>query len=584
MTMAEKAVHDLYEEVWKWKLLESPELSSFCGYHEYDDKWDDISEEAYKRREVCIQEFLEKAQSIDTSSCTWETKINYSTLVDDLKLYLQGTRFKSYLMPINYIEGIHNDCNLTISYMKFETDDDFYKYISRLEKLPKRIEQVISVLKRGVEEGVVMFSGSVNLIPSQLDKFVNTPWDELALFKPMTKKYTNIPEEKLEQFQTQAKHLISTGVYPALMRLKAYLEEEYFLHLRPKEGINCLENGDQWYQQCLDFHLSCSMTPQQVHDLGLKEVARIREQMLAIASKEGLGETFPEILAAIKKRQHKFFKTEEEVLDYVKNLCYNKIRPKLSNMFNGLPDIPMVIKPVPDFMKNAPAGFYLNGTPDGSREGSYCINTHNLDACIPFQLPALSLHEGEPGHHLQSIYTLGSCHLPQLRKFAEDSKYYLAPGKFALKTAYIEGWGLYSEGLGEEMNMYEDQLDLLGRYSYEIFRAARLVVDTGIHCFGWTRDQALAYMTNNSLASENGAAREVDRYITWPGQACAYKVGEIKIWELRRKAESMLGNRFNLKEFHHRILSCGSVPLHILERIVDNYISEKSLTNQQNSQ
>ncbi|CAL1536617.1 unnamed protein product [Lymnaea stagnalis] len=578
MEIADAEVHSLYNEVWQWKLRESPELASFCGFHAYDDRWDDISEEAYLRRENCIREFLKKAESIDTAVCSKEAALNHALLVDDFKLYLEGVKYKSYLMPVNYIEGIHNDCNLTISYMIFESEEDFSMYIRRLEKLPLRIEQVITALKRGVECGIVMFLSSVGIVPKQLDAYFTTPIDELGLLKPFTGVHPRISKDKLENFRTKAKDLIKTGVFQAIKALKIYLEEEYFQHLRPKEGISCLPLGTEWYQQCLKFHLSMPMTPQQVNDIGIKEVARIRKLMLTLASKEELGQTFPEILLALKRRQNNFFKTSDEVLDFVKDICYNKIRPKLSHMFNGLPNIPMVIKPVPDYMKNVPAGFYLNGTPNGSREGSYCINTHNLAACIPFQLPALSLHEGEPGHHLQSIYILGSKHLPELRKYAEDSKYYLAPGKFPLKTAYVEGWGLYAEGLGEELNMYQDNMELIGRYNYEIFRAARLVVDTGIHAFGWTKEMAVNYMLENTLSTEEGAAREVDRYITWPGQACAYKVGEIKIWQLRHKAETQLGDLFNIKEFHHLILANGSVPLHILETVVDRYIDEAKTT------
>ncbi|KAK0052522.1 hypothetical protein Bpfe_018106 [Biomphalaria pfeifferi] len=574
MSDADEAVLSLYKEVWQWKLVESPELASFCGFHAYDDRWDDISEEAYLRREQCIRNFLKKAEGIDVSSCSKDVTLNYELLIDDLRSYLKGTQFKSYLMPINFIEGIHNDCNLTISYMKFNTEENFNTYISRLKKLPQRIEQVTQALKRGVQCGVVMSHYSVYRVPSLIDDILNSQPDKLGLLKPFSTEHPLMTPSRLDAFQVQAKHIVTTKVFEALKALKTYLTEEYFKHVRPKEGICCLENGEKWYQQCLDFHLSLSMTPQEVHDVGLKEIARIQEKVLKVGKEENLGETLEDIRDTIHTKQGGYFKTSDEVLEFVKDLCFCQIKPKLVDMFYDLPNIPLIIKPVPEFLKNVPAGFYLNGTPDGSREGSYCINTHNPASCFPFQLPALSLHEAEPGHHLQSIYILGSSTLPELRKFAEESKYYLAPGKFALKTAYVEGWGLYAEGLGDEMNMYENKLDLIGRYSYEVFRAARLVVDTGIHALGWSKEQGVKYLVQNTLASEAGAEKEVERYITWPGQACAYKIGELKIWELRRKAEAKLGAKFNLKEFHHRVLANGSLPLHVLESIIDKYIAE----------
>uniref|UniRef100_A0A2C9KGD4 DUF885 domain-containing protein n=1 Tax=Biomphalaria glabrata TaxID=6526 RepID=A0A2C9KGD4_BIOGL len=273
--------------------------------------------------------------------------------------------------------------------------------------------------------------------------------------------------------------------------------------------------------------------------------------------------------------------------------------------------MPMSIQPVPDFMKNSPAGFYYNGTPDGSRSGCYYINNHNPEDCLPFTLPALSLHEGEPGHHLQGIYTLAATDLPDFRrnfevgkaylspgKFSfhtayaegiytlaatdlpdfrrnfEVGKAYLSPGKFAFHTAYAEGWGLYSEFLGEELNIYDSRLDQIGRYSFEIFRAARLVVDTGIHALGWSKEKAVEYMEAHTLLLKSEVTNEIDRYITWPGQACAYKIGEIKLKELRQKAQVTLGTQFDMKEFHRCVLSSGSVPLHVLESIVDQFITD----------
>ncbi|BFZ14786.1 hypothetical protein BsWGS_17825 [Bradybaena similaris] len=572
MPTGDAAVLALCDEVWKWRLEQSPELATFCGFHQYDDRWDDISEETFLKKKKTVDEFLKRAQTLKTTDCTPDVALNHVLIVEDLKLYLEGAAFKSYLMPISYLEGIHVDCNLTFSYMKYDTEEDFNKYISRLEKLPQRIEQVIALLKKGVEEGIVQFYTSVSRVPGQIESILNTAIDKQEFLKPFTEEHPQVPKEKLGVFQVAARELVKSAIAPAFKALKAYIEEEYNKHVRPGEGISTVKDGRLWYQQCLNFHLTCSMTPQQVHDLGLKEVARIQERIFRVAEKEQLGRTCPQIMEAITKRQKDHFKTKDEVLEFIKDLCYNKIKPKLSQLFKNLPDLLMRIEAVPDYRSDSPMGMYLNGTPDGSRDGCYYINNNNLDECLPHQFPALSLHEGEPGHHLQAVYALASAHLPDFRRYQEDSKYYLAPARFSFNTAYVEGWGLYSESLGEEMNLYEDNFELLGRYGFEIFRATRLVVDTGLHAFGWSKEQAVKYMVDNTLSTPADLAREVERYITWPGQACAYKVGEIKIWDLRRKAEQVLGTQFDIKEFHHRILSCGAVPLTVLEMIVDQYI------------
>lgn len=561
--------------------MESPELATFCGFYQYDHLWDDISVEAYAKREACVRKFLERALALDVKSCSKSVSLSYALLVADLKLYLKGSAYQSLFMPINYIEGIHVDCNQTISFMKFETEDDFKKYTLRLKALPNRVLQIIDILKQGVKENVVPFSTSMERVPGQIDLITKTSnLDELDMLQPFKKEYANIPKDKIASFQREAKDVMVSDIFPAFERLKTFLNEEYSLAWRPQEGINSLKNGAAWYQQCLDFHLSCQMTPQEVHDIGLKEVARLKGRILQLAYEENLGQTFPDIREALKKKQEGFFKTQEDVMSFVKDLCYNRIRPKISNLFKDLPDIEMKIEAAPPYLKDAPAGYYLNGTPDGSRDGTFRVNIHRLDECFPFEYPALCLHEGEPGHHLQGIYSLAATHLPDFRRYCEDSKYYLVPMKFSFHTAYVEGWGLYSEALGEELGVYENNLDLLGRYAFEIFRACRLVVDTGLHAFGWSKDKALQYMVDNCLSSQSELKNEVERYITWPGQACAYKIGEMKIWELRRKAEKELGSAFDIREFHHRLLDCGAVPLDVLASIVDQFIEENKAIGQ----
>ncbi|CAG5122488.1 unnamed protein product [Candidula unifasciata] len=577
LSAQDSEVLNLCEEIWQWRLSESPEVATYYGFHQFDDLWDDLSEEAYIRREACVQDFLKRAESLDTESCSSEVKLSYNLQVADLKLYLQGAPFRSYLIPVTYSEGIHNICHLIISYMKFDTEEDFHKYISRLERLPARIQHMIPVLRRGIEEGIVAFSGTVDVIPNQIEKMLATSVEDLGLMQPFKVDHPRIPDDKLEEFKIKAKELIISGIFPALGSLKTYFKEEYFNHLRPKESIDTVKGGTGWYQQALNFYLTCPMTPQEVHNIGLQEVSRIRGQIMKLAAEEKLGQTFSEISDSVSQRFQKFFHSKEHVLEYVQDICYRRIRPKLSLCFKNLPPSPMKVSLPPDYLSEMPGGLYLTGTPDGSREGCFYINSYDYEHCLPLQLMALSLHEGEPGHHLQGVYALASTHLPNFRRYIGDMKYHIAPARFGCNTAYAEGWGLYAESLGEELNLYEDSIELLGRYKFEIFRAARLVVDTGIHAFGWSKEEAIQYLTENTLSAASSISKEVDRYITLPGQACAYKIGEIKIWELRRKSEKELGEKFDIKEFHHRILSCGAVPVSVLEMLVDQYIAETKL-------
>lgn len=581
-TAIDHQVLALCDEVWKWRLKESPELATFCGFYLNEDSWDDISSEAYARREKCVKNFLDQALVLNVSTCSPDVALSYKLLVEDMMMFLKGCAFQCHLMPINYLEGAHIDCLRTLSFMKFKTKEDFANYMQRLKTLPFKIQQTIELLKEGVKEGVTMFSTPMQNVPQQIHLMIDpSSVDESGLLKPFKKEYPGIPNDTLSKLRQEAKDAILSGIFPALANLRDYLKQEYFQALRPQESICCLKNGQAWYQQCLDYHLTCKMTPQQVHDIGLSEVARIHARILQLAEIEGLGQTSPEIFKSLTQRQYDFFKSEEDMLTFVKDLCYNKIRPKLASHFKNLPDVSLRIEKVPAEVNDGPAGYYFNGTADGSRQGCFYINTSNFQTRLSCTLTALCLHEGEPGHHLQDVYLLSASHLPDFRRYFENGKYYMMPRKFLTNSAYYEGWGLYSESLGEELDLYTTNLDWIGRYAYEMHRASRLVVDTGIHAFGWSRARAVQYFMDYCLLKEDVVCFEIDRYINWPGQACSYKIGEMKIWELRRKAEKELGLKFDIKEFHHCILSCGAVPLDVLEEIVDQFIQDVKTASDQ---
>ncbi|PVD34570.1 hypothetical protein C0Q70_05846 [Pomacea canaliculata] len=558
---ADDQVEALSADVWSWRLAESPELSTFCGVHENDDQLDDISEEAYIKRENMVQEFLKRAEKIDISK-TSKHKESLLLLIDQLQEYLDGAPFKCYYFPVNNIEGVHTDMMHTIEFMKFNTVHDFEVYVSRLEKLPKKIEQTVDVLQKGIEAKMVMHQYSVEEVPAQLDKLISAPVDEHPYLKPFKDNKT-VSDEDLSKVKTRALDVLSSLIVPAFQNMKQFIVEIYFKNLRSSECVCSLPNGPRLYQQCLNFHLSCTMSPKEIHELGLREVERIRQQMSLLAEKEGFGSIFDYTKHLSTKDEN--FSSKDDILLYIKDLCHNKIRPKLQHFFKNLPLAPLNIVPCPEVMATSPAAFYYSGTPDGSRAGIYYINLHRK--LSKYTLTSLSLHEGEPGHHLQSVYAMAEKTLPDFRRFSEDGKSYLAPSRFSSNTAYIEGWGLYSEALGEEMGAFENSDTL------------------------WSQQKAVSYLTDQMCSSFDELLSEVNRYITWPGQlvfrtekgnlkilafaGMCIQGWELKIWELRHRAEEELGDEFELAEFHDTILRCGAVPLRVLQTIVEDYVKNK---------
>ncbi|XP_064616842.1 uncharacterized protein LOC135480842 [Liolophura sinensis] len=572
-------VSALCEEFWEWRLSDSPEFASFCGEHKYDDRFDDVSEQNYISKKKSVEGFLARVKEIDPSPLNEESRLDLLLLKEELKTYLEGFPAKGYLFPINYMEGIHVDSYDIISYMKFEEKDDYEKYLKRLQDFPRRCKDVQTVLEKAVQSGITNHSVTMKGVIEQFESLKTDSEDVSRFLAPFKTRPSNVDEKTFQKFKEETKKVMTAKVIPASEKLKSYIQDVYMKHLRPNIGISTLPGGAEFYQKCLNFHLTQQMEPQDIHQIGLQEVERIKAAMATLIEAEGFdSKNFAEFLKNLQSRKEFFCNTPTELLDYIKHICYDKIRPELPRLFRDIPDSKMSILETPSFLTNSPVGFYKSGTYDGSRAGVYYMNTSKLKASPKYSLMALSLHEGEPGHHFQAVNTFAQEGLPGFRLYLEDMKYYSAPTRFSLNTANIEGWGLYSEALGEELGLYEDNFSMIGRYSFEIHRASRLVVDTGMHCMGWSREEAVKYMSANSALDEWFISNEIDRYITWPGQACAYKIGEMKIWDLRKKAEKELGDLFDIKDFHAWILKAGPVPLYIMDRLNDSFIQQTKQT------
>ncbi|KAK7501586.1 hypothetical protein BaRGS_00007017 [Batillaria attramentaria] len=436
----------------------------------------------------------------------------------------------------------------------------------------RELDQQIALLRHAISIGHTLNNVSVMAVPGQIDQIVQTSVQNSPLYQPAfttTLDDSDVPVNKRVTMRSQAEAAVDE-VYKALIRLKNVLEQEYIPAGRATWGVSGWPDGKALYEQCLKYHTSTDMTPQQVHDLGIREVQRIQTNMLETLKRLQYNGTIKEFYDSVRVDPRFHANSSEALLDMFKDYIYNRITPKLNTLFKDIPDLPLKVEPMP---YDGPGGIYLAGTPDGSVPGIFYANVMHPAQTVTLSDMALVLHETVPGHHLQSIFSLSS-NLPPYRGLVEDDHYYRMPATFPINTAYLEGWGLYAEYLGEEMGMYTDDYMLMGRYSFEIFRACRLVVDTGLHYFGWDRERAIQYFLDNTAESRDSMTTEVDRYLTWPGQATAYKVGEIRIRELRQKASDALGSKFDVREFHSVLLKNGGMPLNLLERLVDEWIAD----------
>ncbi|KAI0219520.1 hypothetical protein LSAT2_028950 [Lamellibrachia satsuma] len=473
------------------------------------------------------------------------------------------------------MEGMHVDFELLTSWMVFKTVHDFKLYLARLRALPPRLERDLELLRRGVAVQKTMSAYSLKGVVKAINTLVNTPAAESVFYKPFIDASHDIAPDALKPIQEEAVVVIREQIAPAFMKLATFIDEVYMKACRPEAGISSMPGGQSFYLRCLQWHTSLTLSPQQVHDIGLEEVNSIRGEMQKVIEKVGFGGTFKEFIAVLKGNKKFYYDNKDALMEGFRHICYKEIRPILSKIFHKIPKSELMIAEIPASRAHGPTAFYVSGTLDGTRPGKFFVNTYNLHRKATYDMMTLSLHEGEPGHHFQGMYAIEMKDLPMFRRHQEYRNYWQVPSRFPQHMAYSEGWGLYSEYLGKELGLYEDPYSLFGHLSAKMFRACRLVADTGIHALGWTHEQAVALFLENTAMSEAVVKDEVTRYITWPGQACAYMMGLLEIQRLRQKAAEKLGDTFDVRDFHAEVLQCGRVPLQVLETVIDKYISRQ---------
>ncbi|XP_076033289.1 uncharacterized protein LOC143020654 isoform X2 [Oratosquilla oratoria] len=565
-----QGLQELLDDFWNWRMSESPEFASLVGLHDYDDRLDDLSLAAHQQRHDKCKEFLKRAQVLEVGLSKHVDLINLRAFKEELTIFNEGFPFKGYLLPININDGPHVDFEKLVSWMVFETPEDYEKLLSRLGQLPRQIDQIITLMRTGMKDGIVQHEVAMKNVAEGLGRFVVDSAEDSPAYETFKSFSEFFTLEEVEELQTRARITINNDVTPAYKKLRDFVKTEY--KTRPDLGVSSLPNGERFYDQLIKFHTSTTMSVENIHQLGIDEVNRIEKEMKKIIVELGFDMTVPEFSEMIRNDSKFFFDNPEDLVAAFEDLVFNKIQPKLPEIFINIPKAKLQIVPRPS--PDEPFAFYIAGSYDGSRPGIFYLNTYNYDSSPTYSMVTLSLHEGNPGHHLQASHALESKTFPMFRKVLEDRNYGIAPSRFPIHAPYAEGWGLYAETLGFDFKLYDDPYDRYGHYSDEIFRACRLVVDTGMHALGWTHKQAVDYLYTHTAVPEAEVLSEIDRYIAWPGQALGYKIGGLKIQELRGRATDQLGSKFDLAEFHDVVLeSYGTLGL--LEDEVDDWIASK---------
>ena len=555
-----KALHAFFEAEWDYEMEQSPTRASSLGDRRWNDRWGDNSPDAIRQREEHTRDALLRFGKIARAKLSPLDQLNYDLFKKNLEEDIAGFKFRRYLLPINQRGGIQTADELG-ERLRFQTVKDYEDWVARLRSFPVAVDQTIALMREGAKARVMWPKIVLERVPNQIDKQIVENPEESPFFKPFKKFQTDIAPAEQTRLQQAARDAITAGVIPSFRKLKDYFAE-YLVAAYPEVGVWQMPAGGEFYDYLARRFTTTDLTAQQIHEKGLSEVARIRAEMETIMKKVGFQGTLPEFFTKLRTDPQFFYKTPEELLEAYRAMS-KEIDPNLVKVFKTLPRTPYGVIPIPD--KIAPdttTAYYSQPAADGSRAGHYYVNLYKPETRPKWEMMALSLHEAVPGHHLQIALAQELGEIPKFRRF----------GGY---TAFSEGWGLYAESLGEEMGLYEDPYSKFGQLTYEMWRAVRLVVDTGMHFMKWDRQRAINFFLENAAKSENDIVNEIDRYISMPAQALAYKIGELKIKELRERSKREIGEGFDLREFHDAVLLSGAVPLDVLERNVNGWIATK---------
>lgn len=563
-TSAVASLHALFDSAWERDLAENPVSASLLGDRRYNDRWADVSLAALERSHQLDRKVLEDLGRIPRDALPVAEQLNYDLFEREYRNRVAAYPFKPYLYDISPREGVQTRSEV-VELLPFATVKDYEDWIGRLTRVGTLIDQNIALLELALREGRTQPKVIMERVPAQIAMQVVAKPEDSPFYEPFKEFPESISAAERARLSAAGARAIADGVMPGYRRFQKFFNEKYLPRCRDAVGIWNTPEGGAYYQNRVEFHTTTRLTADEVHEIGVKEVARIRAEMDKIIAQVKFKGSFAEFLVFLRTDPQFYYQSSDELFEAYAALS-KRIDPELVKLFGKLPRTPYGVRPIP--MTSAPnttTAYYQPPAFDGSRPGYYYVNLYRPEVRPKYEMEVLSVHEAVPGHHLQIALATEQGELPMFRRNAGY-------------TAYVEGWALYSESLGEALGLYQDPYSKFGQLTYEMWRAVRLVVDTGLHHKRWTRDQAIEFFKANAAKTEADIVNEIDRYIAWPGQALAYKIGELKIKALRTDAERQLGSRFDIKEFHDTILATGAVPLEVLESTVRRWIAGKQAT------
>jgi uncharacterized protein (DUF885 family) len=554
-----KALSALFTQIWEDRLKHQPEFASSLGDKRYNDQLTDYSVQAVNATLSRGREFITQLSEIDTTGLTDQEQLSAQLMLRSLIDEQEGAKFKEWEMPVNQFYGLHTDLAQLPNRLQFDTVKDYDDYIARLKKIPNAFSQIMTNMQLGADDGRVQPQYLMEKVLVQTETLADQKPEASPFALPLKKFPKTVSAADQKRISSEMLDAISADVLPSYKRFAGFLKAEYIPKARKEPGVWAIPDGDAYYAYRVRQSTTLNKTPAEIHQIGLDVVKRDEADMLVIVKKLGYPD-MKSFSAALKANPKEHPASAEALIDVYKGYIA-QMKPKLPELFGTLPKAPLEVVPVPAYMeKDQSAAYYDAGTPDGSRPGRVYVNTYNFADRSLAPVEAVSYHEGLPGHHLQISVAQELTGVPEFRK----QSYY---------TAYTEGWGLYSERLGKDVGFYQDPYSDYGRLEADIWRAIRLVVDTGVHSQHWTRQQMVDYFHDHSAIDETNIQSEVDRYIAWPAQALGYKMGQLKILELRDRAKTALGPKFDIKAFHDEVIDSGALPLDVLDQRVDAWIA-----------
>jgi uncharacterized protein (DUF885 family) len=560
-----KALNALFQQYWDEQLEYAPEFASLIGDKRFNDRIHDQSVKAYNQHLASERALLLKLGGIDPTGLADQEKISQQLLIQRISDDDEAEEFKEWEMPINQMGGIYSDYPQLVEQLSFATVKDYDDWIARLRAMPNAFDQVITNISIGIDDHRVPPKFLLEKTLEQVKQLANQKAEDSPLSMPLKKFPASIPAAEQERIKQEMLSVIGKQVLPAYGRLAHFIEVSYIPAGRTEPAISALPDGAKYYQFLIRRTTTTNLTADQIHQIGLDEVKKDEAEMLAIAKKLGFSDL--KSFNASLKANPKFKPGSRDALLDAYRGYLTPMQARLPSLFGRLPRAPFEVAAVPEYLEktSAPA-YYEPGSPDGSRPGRLRIDTYHATDRNLYAVEAIAYHEGLPGHHMQRSISQEQTGVPEFRKFGHY-------------TAFTEGWGLYAERLGKDVGFYQDPYSDYGRLEADIWRAIRLVVDTGVHAGGWSREQMVEFFHDHSAIDETSIQAEVDRYIAWPSQALAYKIGQLKILELRDRAKKTLGDKFDIRGFHDQVIDSGALPLDVLDERINAWIAEQQAPN-----